>query len=110
VQLLQRFVIAGDLVFNQIHVHTSDIISSPFIIKMWAVWLNSHPELESHRWFSALVSKVLRLAEGEEGSDREDSVPEVLQPQVFVFGVLVIIMVPERHGEQGNSKVSFNDR
>ena len=41
-----------------------------------------------------------RLVHVEQGSHRFHTIPEVLQPQVFIGGVLVVVVVGDRYGNR----------
>jgi len=49
------------------------------------------------------IELVLRAIQGtEKGGEDFDSVPEVLETQVFVGGVLIVVVVRDGEGDHGN--------
>jgi hypothetical protein len=52
-------------------------------------------------WARAIAESRSRLPHGFQGGHRLDAIPEILQAEVLVSGVLVVIVVGDRHGDGG---------
>ena len=63
-------------------------------------------KLQVHLWLAPASSRSHR----HQCSERFDAVPKVLQPDVFILGVLVVVIVGDWHSDRNGAQILCDDR